>query len=67
MDDGYHSFFQDYGIKYVRVAGCVVNFPIIESTQSYNETMKDAIRRDLGLDVDSMLSAEPNDFPEQGE
>jgi len=67
MDDAYYSFFRDYGIKYVRVAGCVVNFPIIDSTRSYNETMKDAIRRDLGLDVDSILKAYRLDLPDQGE
>ena len=57
MDDVYHFYFQDHGIDYTRVAWCVVNIPIIESTKSYNETMRDAILRDKGIDVYAILES----------
>ena len=43
-----------YGIYYVRVAGCVVNTPIIESTNAYNAVMRKAILKDIGVDINKL-------------
>jgi len=52
MNDLYHIYFKQHGIKYKRVAWCIVNTPIIESTKAYNQTMRGAILRDKGIDID---------------
>lgn len=49
-----------YGIDYRHVAGCVVNDFIIDKVAIYNETMKIAIKRDLGVDVDKLLGWSKN-------
>ena len=49
-----------YGIEYRHVAGCVVNDFIIESVAAYNATMKNAIKKDLNVDVDRILSLYPS-------
>jgi hypothetical protein len=43
-----------YGIKYRHVAGCAVNYFIIDSVASYNSVMKVAIKKELGFDVDKL-------------
>ena len=55
MDDIYHIYFKEYGINYRRVAGCVVNTPIIESTKAYNRTMRNAISQDKGVDIEDVF------------
>lgn len=49
-----------YGIDYRHVAGCMVNDFIIDKVSVYNETMKIAIKRDLGVDVDKLLGWSKN-------
>lgn len=62
----YKKCFNENGITYARVAGCVVNIPIIESTKAYNEVMRDAILRELRVDVDIILNTvEPDDDNER--
>jgi len=43
-----------YGIKYRHVAGCAVNYFIMDSVASYNSVMKVEIKDDLGFDVDKL-------------
>lgn len=43
-----------YGIKYRHVAGCAINYFIMDSVASYNSVMKVAIKKDLGFDVDKL-------------
>ena len=67
MDDVMYFQFMDHGIKYVRVAWCVVNIPIIESTKAYNETMRNGILRDKGIDINDILNGRNfPDLPDEG-
>jgi len=44
-----------YGIEYRHVAGCAVNNFIIDRVAAYNATMKEAIQKDLHVDVNRIL------------
>ena len=46
---------ENYGVSYARVAGCVVDNSIIESTNAYNTVMRKAILEDLGVDINKIL------------
>ena len=46
---------ESYGVAYRRVAGCVVNDFVIESVEGYNSVMKEAIGKDIGVDVDAIF------------
>jgi len=48
------SVFKSHGIKFVAVAGCVVNDFIIENVAAYNSVMRTAILDKLGIDIDRM-------------
>ena len=45
---------EKHGIQYRHVAGCMINGFIIDSVASYNFVMKEAIARDIGLNLDEL-------------
>ncbi|BBO87873.1 hypothetical protein DSCOOX_10530 [Desulfosarcina ovata subsp. ovata] len=50
----YAPILKKYGVRYRHVAGCVITDFIIDSVASYNFAMKDAIERNLGLNLDEI-------------